>query len=380
MPNSTIEAASEVASEFTTGDFKGGKLGKPFDIEKPGSKAKTKSPQKGKPQAAPRRQRDVPNNPADEISGDLLVPSEPDPHGDPDETPKPKVQPQKRRLREEESRDERKPVVRRQVFEDVYEPDSDGRTRDTVSEDEDPADIDDDGTTDKEVDPDDEERYALVERAVQLGLPLKQANKLDEDSLGSMIDVLERKLPAATTKPDDAQQPQEDAAPDITFDETEFYDGAVPKALKAIHGHYKAIVGKLEGRIAALERGGFDDPVERFASTSDEFASVIGKGANEGVDSKARLARKRVLEEVEILRAGYKAMKRNVPPDETLVKQVVRSLFPDRLRAVEKRAEVARGRSGKFLGRPGSRMAAGKETTQSALSVIRNTLREAGED
>ena len=163
------------------------------------------------------------------------------------------------------------------------------------------------------------------------------------------------------------------------MDPDEQFDPASAKAIKAL----SAELHRMRIELAAV--GSKAENVEYEQSMSEisaKFPEVLGKGkTNELEPSSEHLEnRARLLEEVEVLRAGYKASRKQVPVDSALFEKAFRSVFGTKIYEIERERfkKKVNKREKQFIARATNNRVSTKQGREKAVSNVAALMRDRG--
>ena len=117
-----------------------------------------------------------------------------------------------------------------------------------------------------------------------------------------------------------------------------------------------------------------------FGLLDDDYGELFGEVGDDLTKTQER-NRNKVLQELDTLKAGYKARKRAIPSDRRLFKQAVRSVFGDfESKVVKKKfSESAKKRKSQFISRVNSRdTRRPKDGRVSAIDSVKKFLADRG--
>lgn len=190
-----------------------------------------------------------------------------------------------------------------------------------------------------------------MERAVKAGLPMSSVRSFaDKEALLSVVALLESKQDKAAGGDESksgGDDPDEDdiEVPDLSEDDG--YDPGLVKAFAAL----KAQAKKQSETIKSLKAGGESLGAKNWldskvAELGDEFKDALGVGEKTVTDDQAE-TRTKVQAKFDVLTAGYKSAKIDVPKDEVFaeaLKLVVGDVAGTAATAARAKALASRGR------------------------------------
>lgn len=211
----------------------------------------------------------------------------------------------------------------------------------------------------------------VIEEAVGYGLNAQEIERLgSEENIAAVLAILDRQMDSAKTD----------------NSESVYGDDEDPFAEPDEHsGESNSEVAELRKQVEALQRSlnsrSDDSTSEKlFGLISDDYGELFG-GVGDDLTKTQERNRGKVVQELETLKAGYKARKRAIPSDRRLFKQAVRSVFGDfETKVVKKKfSESANKRSSQFINRVNSRDARRpKNGRSSAVDSVKKFLADRG--
>ena len=181
---------------------------------------------------------------------------------------------------------------------------------------------------------------------------------------------------AALAKTEESRQELaeiENMNPDDAFDPTS------AKAIKAL----SAELNRMRSELAAV--GSKAENVEYENSMSEisaKFPEVLGKGKTNELDPSSEYVdnRARLLEEVEVLRAGYKASRKQTPTDTALFEKAFRSVFGTKIFEIERERfkKKVNKREKQFIARATNNRVSSKQGRDKAISGVAAMMRDRG--
>ena len=214
----------------------------------------------------------------------------------------------------------------------------------------------------------------VIEEAIGYGLTSSEIEALgSEENIAKVLAILDRQIEAAPA----AQESSDSVFGD---DDDPFAD---PDANAGIDNSEVAELRKQVESLKAVVHGQKDRPDadKLFGLLDDDYEDLFGEVEGDRTKTQDR-NRDKVLQELETMRAGYKARKRAVPSNRRLFKQAVRSVFGDHESKVVKKkfTESAKKRQTQFLNRVNARdnrKASGNGRTD-AIDSVKKFLAERG--
>jgi len=225
-------------------------------------------------------------------------------------------------------------------------------------------------------DPEEKETLPLdvIEEAIGYGLSSKEIEELgSEENIAKVLAILDRQMEA---------EPATQESSDSVFgdDDDPFAD---PDANAGADNSEVAELRKQVESLRAAVQGQKEQPDadKLFGLLGDDYEELFGEVDGDRTKTQDR-NRDKVLQELETMRAGYKARKRATPSNRRLFKQAVRSVFGDHESKVVKKkfTESAKKRQSQFLNRVNARdnrKASGDGRTE-AIDSVKRFLAERG--
>jgi len=190
----------------------------------------------------------------------------------------------------------------------------------------------------------------VIEEAIGYGLTSVEIEELgSEENIAKVLAILDRQI---DTKP--ATQESSDSV----FGDDDEDPFADPDANAGVNNSEVAELRKQVESLRAAMQGQKERPDadKLFGLLDDDYEDLFGEVEGDRTKTQDR-NRDKVLQELETMRAGYKARKRAVPSNRRLFKQAVRSVFGDHESKVVKKkfTESAKKRQSLFLNRVNAR-------------------------
>ena len=156
----------------------------------------------------------------------------------------------------------------------------------------------------------------------------------------------------------------------------DYLDSELASAVEKILGSMTAKVSELERKLAAR----VDASPKEAASATSLFAGreqIFGSDAPSPTETSNR---QRVTDQMQILRSGYKAMKKNAPSDSDLFNKAMRSEFPDASINEERNSFTTKiqDRERQIISRPSSRTGESTSARDRAKKAVESRMRELG--
>jgi len=211
----------------------------------------------------------------------------------------------------------------------------------------------------------------VIEEAVGYGLNAQDIEQLgSEENIAAVLAILDRQM--ETTQTDNSESVYGDD--DDPFAEPDDNSGESNSEVAELRKQVEALKRSLNAKP--------DDATSQklFGLLSDDYSELFG-GVGDDLTKTQERNRSKAIQELETLKAGYKARKRAIPSDRRLFKQAVRSVFGDfETKVVKKKfSESANKRSSQFINRVNSRDARRpKNGRSSAVDSVKKFLADRG--
>jgi len=214
----------------------------------------------------------------------------------------------------------------------------------------------------------------VIEEAIGYGLTSSEIEALgSEENIAKVLAILDRKIEAAPAVKESSDSVYDD-------DDDPFAD---PDVDAGVNNSELAELRKQVESLKAAVEGQKDQPdvSKLFGLLDDDYEDIFGEVDGDRTKTQDR-NREKVLQELETMRAGYKARKRAIPSNRRLFKQAVRSVFGDHESKVVKKkfTESAKKRQSQFLNRVdarSNRKPSGDGRTE-AIDSVKKFLSERG--
>lgn len=212
----------------------------------------------------------------------------------------------------------------------------------------------------------------VIEEAIGYGLTSREIESLgSEDSIAAVLAILDRQIDSANTKQSDSVFGEDDDDP---FAEPDENTGGSNSEVAELRKQVEALRRSLENR---PDNSSSD---KLFGLLADDYDELFG-GVGDDTTKTQNRNRSKVLQELDTLKAGYKARKRAVPSDRRLFKQAVRSVFGDHESKVVKKkfSESAKKRKSQFINRVNAKDARRpKDSRTDAVDSVKKFLADRG--
>jgi len=212
----------------------------------------------------------------------------------------------------------------------------------------------------------------VIEEAIGYGLTSREIESLgSEDSIAAVLAILDRQIDSTNTKQSDSVFGEDDDDP---FAEPDENTGGSNSEVAELRKQVEALRRSLENR---PDNSSSD---KLFGLLADDYDELFG-GVGDDTTKTQNRNRSKVLQELDTLKAGYKARKRAVPSDRRLFKQAVRSVFGDHESKVVKKkfSESAKKRKSQFINRVNAKDARRpKDSRTDAVDSVKKFLADRG--
>lgn len=248
----------------------------------------------------------------------------------------------------------------------------------------------------KEADPqeDEDEEDMDLAQVIEAGTNLAEdpvfeeakAAGIDDESLAEFQSDPEslKKALALLKKQGNSTQPAEETQ-EIPVGDTykstidrDAYDPDIVAQFEALEKVSKGLYSKIEQLEAHIQKTSQDD---LFTMVDDQYSDLVGEGPTSLLGDKTQLSnRNKVIEQIEVLQAGYKKLGKDVPSPAKLVKLAVETSFSDQLEErVEKKinSKMAK-RQNQKTARPTKRTGRKLDPRKQAEKSVAELMRERG--
>lgn len=215
----------------------------------------------------------------------------------------------------------------------------------------------------------------VIEEAIGYGLTSTEIEELgSEENIAKVLAILDRQIDTkpATQESSDSVFGDDDEDP---FADPDANAGADNSEVAELRKQVESLKAAVQGQ---KER---PDADKLFGLLGDDYEELFGEVDGDRTKTQDR-NRDKVLQELETMRAGYKARKRAIPSNRRLFKQAVRSVFGDHESKVVKKkfTESAKKRQSQFLNRVNARdnRKAGGDGRSEAIDSVKRFLSERG--
>jgi hypothetical protein len=210
----------------------------------------------------------------------------------------------------------------------------------------------------------------VIEEAIGYGLTAREIERLgSEDNIAAVLAILDRQIETAKPSKSDSVFGDDDD-PFADPDENSGANSEVAELRKQIELMKREL----------SSRSNDSNSEKLFGLLDDDYGELFGEVGDDLTKTQER-NRNKVLQELDTLKAGYKARKRAIPSDRRLFKQAVRSVFGDfESKVVKKKfSESAKKRKSQFISRVNSRdTRRPKDGRVSAIDSVKKFLADRG--
>lgn len=211
----------------------------------------------------------------------------------------------------------------------------------------------------------------VIEEAIGYGLTSREIESLgSEENIAAVLAILDRQIDSTSTKESDSVFGDDDDP----FAEPDENSGGSNSEVAELRKQVAELRRSLENRSSDANSD------KLFGLLDNDYAELFGDVGDDLTKTQTR-NRNKVLQELDTLKAGYKARKRAIPSDRRLFKQAVRSVFGDfESKVVKKKfSESAKKRKSQFISRVNSRDARRpKDGRASAVDSVKKFLADRG--
>ncbi len=230
----------------------------------------------------------------------------------------------------------------------------------------------------------------LVELAKKQGLSEEEINRIgDPDALDVIVSALQKRAVDATAE--DAQEQKSDAAlQDVeesrqqlaTIEEMnpeDHFDPVAAKAIKSLKSELDRMRGELSniGGVAIAAQSEQD-----LAVIAKQYPEILGEGPTKNLvpHSDHVRNRTRLLDEVSVLRAGYRAANKAVPEDKELFAKAFQSVFGTKINEIERQrfTKKVKSREKQFIARATNNRNIPKKGRDRAVANVAKMMRDKG--
>mgnify|MGYP003116871970 CR=1 FL=1 len=211
----------------------------------------------------------------------------------------------------------------------------------------------------------------VIEEAVGYGLKSEEIQALgSEENIAAVLAILDRQMDTVKADASDSAFNDEDDP----FAEPDENTGGSNSEVAELRKQIESMRRALENRVD-------DSSSEKlFGILPDGYDDLFG-GVGDDLTKTQQRNRSKVLQELDTVKAGYKARKRAIPSDRRLFKQAVRSVFGEHETKVVKKkfSESAKKRKSQFINRVNARdTGRPKDGRASAVDSVKKFLADRG--
>ena len=230
----------------------------------------------------------------------------------------------------------------------------------------------------------------LVELAKKQGLNEEEINRIgNPDALDVIVSALQKRAIDATAE--DAQEQRSDAAVQNVeesrqqlssieeMNPDDHFDPVAARAIKALKGELDRIRGELTniGGVAIAAQSEQD-----LAVVAKQYPEILGEGPTKNLTPHSDHVRNRtrLLDEVSVLRAGYKAANKAVPEDKDLFAKAFQSVFGTKINDIERQrfTKKVKSREKQFIARATNNRNLPKKGRDRAVANVAQMMRDKG--
>lgn len=231
----------------------------------------------------------------------------------------------------------------------------------------------------------------ILARAARLGLDPDEARKIPKESLDKILDRLDPIGTKAEDTQDDEQKAgsETESAIDVSKlqkldpEEFELADqwNTMVDFIQDTHKQMK----EQQDYISTMRQREFDNTFDSAISgLGEDYAPIFGKGTVNELDRNSDAFKNRlsVVEEIQLLQAGYEARGQTPPSFDQLLKRAVNGLFPDVVQGKQEKQTKAKERNKQIIGKPSrkSDRVASSNGRHAAIEAVGARLSDLGID
>ena len=230
----------------------------------------------------------------------------------------------------------------------------------------------------------------LVELAKNQGLSEEEINRIgDPDALDVIVSALQKRAVDATAE--DAEEQRSDAVVQEVEQSREqltaieemnpedHFDPVAAKAIKALKGELDRMRGELAniGGVAIAAQSEQD-----LSVIAKQYPEILGEGPTKNLVPHSDYVRNRtrLLDEVSVLRAGYRAANKAVPQDNDLFAKAFQSVFGSKINEIERQrfSKKVQAREKQFISRATNNRNLPKKGRDRAVANVAALMRDKG--
>ena len=215
----------------------------------------------------------------------------------------------------------------------------------------------------------------LVELAKKQGLDEEEINRIgDPDALDVIVSALQKRAVDAIAE--DAEEQKSDA---VVQDVEQSREQLTAKAIKALKGELDRMRGELAniGGVAIAAQSEQD-----LSVISKQYPEILGDGPTKNLVPHSDFVRNRtrLLDEVSVLRAGYRAANKAVPEDNDLFAKAFQSVFGTKINEIERQrfSKKVQAREKQFISRATNNRNLPKKGRDRAVANVAAMMRDKG--
>jgi uncharacterized protein with von Willebrand factor type A (vWA) domain len=230
----------------------------------------------------------------------------------------------------------------------------------------------------------------LVDLAKKQGLSEEEINRIgNPDALDVIVSALQKRAvdaiaeDAEEQKSDAAVQEIEQSREQLTAIEEmnpeDHFDPVAAKAIKALKGELDRMRGELAniGGVAIAAQSEQD-----LSVIAKQYPEILGDGPTKNLVPHSDFVRNRtrLLDEVSVLRAGYRAANKAIPEDKDLFAKAFQSVFGSKINEIERQrfSKKVKAREKQFISRATNNRNLPKKGRDRAVANVAAMMRDKG--
>ena len=225
----------------------------------------------------------------------------------------------------------------------------------------------------------------IIARAKEAGLDDDDLSKMgSKDQLEFVLNLLESKAKEAVSEDDstatggDAEEtPSDDVSWIDDIDPEEAIDSDSAKAVKAMKAKIDRLTSQLESMNKSNEANKTDG---LFNQLEDEWSEVFGSDKEQNTQQVSN--RKSVLEEIDVLKDGYRSRKKRMPSEKEIFDRAVHGVFGEQAKEFARQELSGRlkNRESQFISRASNTNSSGDMLTgrDKAVQNVANKMKDIG--
>tara|TARA_R100001082_G_scaffold50070_1_gene27096 strand:- start:1882 stop:2757 length:876 start_codon:yes stop_codon:yes gene_type:complete len=220
---------------------------------------------------------------------------------------------------------------------------------------------------------------AIFESAKAYGIDDESLKEFQSDpqALKKALDLFERQgVKPKTTEETDAEIPVGDTYKSTIDDKT--WDTDIVEQFKALEKVSEGLYARIQSLESQLNVSSQD---ELFSRVDDKFSDLLGQGPSSLLSDGEQVAnRNKVVEQIDLLKAGYKKLGKDVPSPDKLLNQAVKTTFADQIEglAEKKISSKMAKRQNQKTARPTKRTGRKLDPRKEAEKSVAKLMRERG--